>query len=158
MSTTKKKNAKVGIWILVIVLLLGAAGYGVWRILQLRSELNQKETTLQQTNEELETLKKDIVTDPNSAVLRLQQEQNAAILEEVGEVYTIPEGETPTVATVQDITKLTDQPFFDGAQNGDILIVFDESGQAILYRPSDKKLVKVGPINIEDTPATATEE
>lgn len=157
-ATPKKKSTKTLLVTLVILLIAGGAGYSTWRILQLRDNVQELETSLQATNEELDTLKQDIVTDPNTAVLRLQQEQNAAILEEVGEVYAIPEGETPTIATVQDITKLTDQPFFDGAENGDVLIVFDESGQAILYRPSDKKLVKVGPINIEDTPPTASEE
>lgn len=146
----KKKNAKVLITLLISLVVIGGAGYSTWRIMQLRTEVADVQSSLADVNNELEALKSDIVTNPDTVVLGLQQEKNATILKEVGEVYAIPEDETPTIATVQDISKLTDQPFFDGAENGDILIVFDESGQAILYRPSEKKLVKVGPINIQE--------
>ena len=156
----KSKKSKSFLYIILALVLLGVIGFGVWRILDLRSEVASLEDSLNQTTAELDELKSAIVADPNSAVTRLQQEQNASILDEIASVYALPEDETPTIATVQDISKLTDQPFFEGAENGDILVVFDESSQALLYRPSSKQLVKVGPISVgegasESAPAAA---
>jgi hypothetical protein len=146
----KKQNSKkIPALIVAAVLVLAGFGYGTWRILQLRSEISTAYASLGQTEEELTALKRDIVTNPADAVTKLQEEQNAALLDEISQVYTIPEGETPTIATVQDVSKLADQPFFEGAENGDMLVVFDKSGQAVLYRPSTQRIVKVGPVNIE---------
>lgn len=150
MKAKKSKTYVVGG---VVLIFLAVTSLGVWYIFNLRSDVASLETSLNQTTTELNELKSEIVADPNSAVNKLQQEQNASILEEIAGVYALPEGETPTIATVQDITKLTDQPFFEGAENGDILVVFDKSSQALLFRPSTKQLVKVGPISVgENTP------
>lgn len=150
----RNKKRKSLIYIVVAVVVLGVVGFGVWYIFDLRSEVKSLQSSLDQTSTELDTLKKDIVTDPNSAVTKLQQQQNESILEEIANVYALPEDETPTIATVQDVSKLTDQPFFEGAENGDILVVFDASSQALLYRPSTKQLVKVGPISVgEESPS-----
>ena len=143
----KNTKRKVIIYSIVGVLVAGLVGFGIWRIIDLNGEVSDLQAQLDSTTEELNSLKSDLVQDPNTAVSRIQQEQNSSILEEIALVYAIPENETPTIATVQDITKLADQPFFEGAENGDILVVFDSSSQAILYRPSSKQLVKVGPIS-----------
>lgn len=151
----RNKKRKQIIYTFITVVILALVSVGVWYIFDLRTEVASLQSSLNQSNTELEELKKDIVTDPNSAVSRLQQQQNASILEEIATVYALPDDETPTIATVQDITKLTDQPFFEGAENGDILVVFDASSQALLYRPSTKQLVKVGPISVgEESPTT----
>ena len=151
----RNKKRKSYIYIIVATISIALIGAGVWYIFDLRSEVSSLENSLSLANTELDDLKKDIVTDPSSAVTRLQQQQNASILEEIASVYALPSDETPTIATVQDITKLTDQPFFEGAENGDILVVFDQSSQALLYRPSTKQLVKVGPISVgNETPST----
>lgn len=151
----RNKKRKPYIYIILATISVAVIGAGVWYIFDLRSEVSSLQNSLALANTELDDLKKDIVTDPNSAVTRLQQQQNASILEEIASVYALPSDETPTIATVQDITKLTDQPFFEGAENGDILVVFDQSSQALLYRPSTKQLVKVGPISVgEETPST----
>lgn len=148
----KKKKTKIIIWIVLVLVLAGALGFGIWTFLNMRSDNKELRQSLDNTSKELNELKEELVTDPNGAIERSQEERTAAILEEVGALYELPKDETPTIATVQDVEKLKDQPFFDGAQNGDQLIVFDESATAILYRPSEKRLVKVGPINIEDSP------
>ncbi len=142
-----KQKRKAIIFVSVAVLAVGAVGFGVWTIIDQRNEISSLQTSLDEKNAELDALKRDIVSNPNDAVSRLQQEQNATILDEIRQVYAIPEGETPTIATVEDVTKLTDQPFFEGAENGDILVVLNDSSQAVLYRPSTKQLVKVGPIS-----------
>lgn len=50
--------------------------------------------------------------------------------------------ETPTIATVSDITKLQGQPFFAKAQNGDKVYVYSNAKKAILYRPSENKIIE----------------
>lgn len=158
MSTSKKKPTKVVLWIMLIVVVIGALAFGAWRYIELRNDNKDLRNSLDTTSQELTTLKEELINDPNGAIQRSQEERTSAILEEVGQLYELPKDETPTIATVQDIEKLADQPFFEDAQNGDQLIVFDESSTAILYRPGENRLVKVGPINIQNDEAQPTEE
>lgn len=158
MGTNKKRRNKIVLTSMLTVLLLGGGAFAAWSIIELRRENADLRSTLNQTSEELGTLKREIIEDPGGTVAGLQQERTSSILEKVSQLYAIPEGQVPTIATVQDIDKLKDQPFFDGAQNGDYLIVFDESSLAILYRPSENRLVKVGPINIENSSSEQPQE
>lgn len=64
----------------------------------------------------------------------------------------LPEGETPTIATVSDADKVKSQTFFQRAENGDKVIVYQQAKKAILYRPSIHKIVEVTSISIT-TPA-----
>src|SRR5688572_9690472 len=48
------------------------------------------------------------------------------ILEKVGKLYALPNGEEPTIALVQDKEKLKSQSFFDKAQNGDYLLMYSK--------------------------------
>ena len=70
------------------------------------------------------------------------------IIRKVEEFLILPEGETPTLATVTDPEKLKDQPFFMKAQKGDKVLIFTNAKKAILYRPSEQKIVEVAPLNI----------
>ena len=87
----------------------------------------------------------------------LLQNSNAAarqqvndIINKVGKLIVLP-NEQPTVATVSDINKLKDQAFFKNAQNGDKVLIFRDAREAILYRPSINKIIKVGPVNLGQT-------
>lgn len=73
---------------------------------------------------------------------KVKQAEADSIIAEVGKLIDIP-SETPTVATVSDIEKLKDQPFFKNAQNGDKVVIFAKAQKAIIYRPSTKKIVEV---------------
>ena len=75
-------------------------------------------------------------------------------LTKVSALMVLPIDEVPTLATILDNTKLTGQSFFQNAENGDKLLAFTKSMQAILYRPSTNKIIKVAPIYI-DTDTTA---
>ncbi|MEP7162360.1 MAG: LytR C-terminal domain-containing protein [Candidatus Moraniibacteriota bacterium] len=70
----------------------------------------------------------------------------------LGVFMELPEGETPTLATVTDKAKLADQPFFKKAENGDKVLIYTNHGRAILYRPSIKKIIDVTAVNV--TPPT----
>lgn len=67
---------------------------------------------------------------------------------EVGKIMDLPTGEDPTVATITDITKLSDQPFFAKGKNGDKVLIYTNAKRAILYDPASKKVLDVAPINI----------
>ena len=72
----------------------------------------------------------------------------SSIVAAVGKLILLPVGETPTVATVTDITKLKDQPFFKNAVNGNKVLIFSISKLAIIYDLKRNIVVNVGPVNI----------
>lgn len=74
------------------------------------------------------------------------------LVEQIGQVMLLPEG-MPTLATVTDREKLAEQPFFQKAENGDKVLIYSESGRAILYRPSQKKIVDVTVVNVNQPQA-----
>jgi hypothetical protein len=87
----------------------------------------------------------------NASPEKIQQAQVDQTISEVGKLYALPANEKPDVATVKDKEALKKQyPFFDQAENDDVVLIYKEAKLAILYRPSTKKLVKVGPVNIEN--------
>ena len=105
--------------IVLIVLSLGAAGYFYWRFSELKS-------------------------NPQKFV----QQETQALINRVARLIVLPEGETPTIATVSDPEKLKDQPFFAKAKAGDKVLIFSTSQRAILYDPTNDIIVEVAPINI----------
>lgn len=78
-----------------------------------------------------------------------------SLVAEVSKYMILPD-ETPTVATVTDVTKLQDQAFFAKAKNGDKVLIFTQAKKAILFDPVAKKIVEVAPINIGDSQTRAT--
>jgi hypothetical protein len=73
----------------------------------------------------------------------------------LSQVIELPQ-ETPTLATVTDVQKLSAQPFFAHAQNGDKVLIFPNAKKAILYRPSTQKIIEVAPFQQLDTTQTAS--
>src|SRR5688500_9983967 len=49
------------------------------------------------------------------------------ILSKIGNIYELPKSDTPTVALVQDKSKLGDQPFFASVQNGDYIVIYSKT-------------------------------
>ncbi|MBY0539793.1 hypothetical protein K2P56_05215 [Patescibacteria group bacterium] len=70
------------------------------------------------------------------------------VVAKVGKLMVLPEGETPTLATVADPEKLKDQKFFTNAKTGDKVLIYATSQKAILYSPSLNKIVEVAPVNL----------
>jgi hypothetical protein len=70
------------------------------------------------------------------------------LVSEVGKLIVVPSDEKPTVATITDMDKLKDQPFFSNAKNGDQVLIYTNARKAILYRPIEKRIIEVGAVNI----------
>ncbi|MFA7315116.1 MAG: hypothetical protein WC025_04300 [Candidatus Magasanikbacteria bacterium] len=88
----------------------------------------------------------------------VSQKETDNTLDAVDKLMILPSDEVPTVATILDKTKLSDQSFFDNAENGDKLLVFTKNMQAILYRPPTNKIIKVAPIYIKNDSIVSTDQ
>jgi hypothetical protein len=71
------------------------------------------------------------------------------LVSKVSKLIVLPENEEPTVATVTDPEKLSSQDFFSSAQTGDKVLIYASAQKAILYRPSEGKIIEVAPINAD---------
>ena len=56
--------------------------------------------------------------------------------------------ETPTIATVEDVSKLNTQAFFKSAQNGDKVLIYPKTGRALLYRPGTQKVIEYSRVSL----------
>ena len=119
--------------ILGVVVLLGAA-FGVWRYMRLTQELSAL---------------KSKTANPQTAA----REQVDELIATVGKLMVLPTNELPTVATVDDTSKLKD-PFFADAKKGDRVLLYTHAGRIILYRPSENKIIDVSVVNVGSTSAT----
>jgi hypothetical protein len=86
------------------------------------------------------------LTNPSLAAA----EELKTLIQQVGKLMILPDGEAPTLATVSDVSKLKGNKFFERAQNGDKVLIYSKAKKAILYRPSANKLVEVAPLEIAD--------
>lgn len=74
------------------------------------------------------------------------ERQLARYVRDIGAVIALPSDETPTLATVSDPEELKAQPFFANAKVGDIVLVYEQAKKAVLWRPSEKKLIEVSSV------------
>lgn len=129
MSKSKKVSiSRVTFIVIIIIALLGI--YGSWHYYQ-----KYKSATV----------------DPNIEA----QKVTAEMVSSLGKLMELPQGETPTVATISDKSKLVGQSFFVNAENGDILFAYTTAMKAILYRPSTNKIINVAPITINQPQSIA---
>lgn len=124
----KKRSKKIGFVIIVIAVIaaLGVGGYFTYNYVQ-------------DQNAEIERL-----SDPQQAA----KDEATKIKELVANLVEVPADENPTIATVNDASKLKSQAFFAKSQNGDKVLIFTKAKKAYLYRPSTNKVIEVAPINI----------
>jgi hypothetical protein len=81
----------------------------------------------------------ELLKNPKLAQANEAQE----LVVKVGKLIKLP-SELPSIATVSDISKLSSQPIFRNAQNGDKVLIFNQAKRAIVYRPSENQIVEVG--------------
>lgn len=122
---TLGKKSKV---LLACVVLGGVATFGLYSYIT--------------TQQELYAFKQN----PDAVAIKEKLE----LLKKIESMVSVPEDEEPTIATVQDATKLKQQTFFARAENGDKVIIYPRSGRAILFRPSSQKIIEAAPVNITD--------
>lgn len=90
------------------------------------------------------------------------QAEVKSLVSKVGKLMFLPEGETPTIATVSDPEALKDQAFFADAKKGDKVLIYSNAQKAILYDPSADKIITIAPLNTDTaknpttTPSTET--
>jgi hypothetical protein len=81
-----------------------------------------------------------------------QVETNLRLMEKVGSLMILP-NEEPIIASINEAEALRkEQPFYNGVENGDQLIVFPKAQKAVIYSPSKNVIVNSGPFTINDTP------
>ncbi len=75
-------------------------------------------------------------------------EETATVVEKIGRLIALPEGETPTLATVTDPSQLKDQPFFAKAEVGFQVLLYANAQKAFLYDPNKNIIVEVATLNL----------
>lgn len=94
-----------------------------------------------------------IKNNPNNSA----KQETEQLTHKISKFMELPK-EEPSVATITDKNKLKDQLFFANSENGDKLLIFTKAGEAILYRPSNNKIIAVAPINLQTSQSTITPE
>ncbi len=126
------------LWIVIVAILSLILAVSIVLLIQSKQEIQSLKTSLDEARE--------------SQVLGAQNtdQEVVSLLNELGQLIVLPTDEQPTVATVTDLTQLAGQPFFEQAQIGDKVVIYNNSAKAILYRPSEKKVINIAPI-VNDT-------
>lgn len=125
----------IGIVALVIIILLGWNFYTQYKLKKIENQLHAQQA------------------DPQAESKKQSQE----LVDKVGQLIVLPKDEEPTIATVSDLDKLAGQAFFANAQLGDKVLIYYGAKKAILYRPSDNKIIELAPlVNNELSAPTAT--
>lgn len=121
----KKPSGRKMLALLVILVLAAAVGYFAYKYNEAQQDVER-------------------LSNPTESA-KLASEQ---LVSEVGQLVVLPTGETPTIATVSDASKLKNQAFFAEAENGDKVLIYTQAKRAILYRPSTGKVIEIAPINL----------
>lgn len=74
------------------------------------------------------------------------EEEVEDIVKKVGELMLLP-NETPSLASVDDLSTVQDQEFFRFARVGDKVLIYREAKKAILYRPDENRIIEVGVVS-----------
>jgi hypothetical protein len=128
-KSSKRSLKKLTLWVLVSLLVVSLAGGGIYMYTRYQS--------VKKENDKL-------ASNPQEAVKKEQEN----LIKAIGDLTELPTGETPTVATVSDASKLQSQTFFVNAQNGDKVLIYSQAKKAYLYRPSTNKIINIAPVNI----------
>lgn len=87
-----------------------------------------------------------LAKSPIAGQIQAEAEAQQAI-KAAGKLMLLPDGEAPTVATITDIDKLKDQPFFKNAKNGEKVLIYPTLKQVIIYDPVSNLIINVGSVN-----------
>lgn len=128
---TERKNLIIG---LVVVIVLVAGGYLSWMAW---------------------SKNKAASSTPEAQAAQLTAQKNT-IIDKIKQLTVLP-AEEPVLFTVNDANLLKgQQAFFKDAANGDVLLVFQTSGKALIYRESTNKIINSGPVSFQQPTASTT--
>lgn len=134
MNGFRKLSNKTIAVVVVVLALAAGAGYFGWQYSEAKKDV-------------------DRLSNPQEAT----KAANAELIAKVSAHTEVPQGETPTIATVTDVSKLKSQAFFAKAENGDRVLIYTQAKRAILYRPSNDKIIEIAPINLGNNQNTNTQ-
>ena len=124
---TRAKKDKVFIFLVFILILLSLIGfYYLWS--------KNKTEHIEQT--------------PENVTVAVDEVQG--LVEKVGKLMLLPQNETPTLATVSDLSKLKGEPFFNNAEEGDKVLIYGQAKKAILYSPKKNIIIEVATVSINN--------
>jgi hypothetical protein len=129
MRTIGNRQKQIILGLMILILLIIAAGTIAFYVHRYNN--SQTELTKLKNNPQI-----------------VAQNENQSLISSIGKLTPLPKDESPTIATVTDITKLKDQPFFANAQNGDKVLIYTTAKKAFLYRPSTNKIINIAPVNL----------
>ena len=92
----------------------------------------------------------------SQAPLEVSNDEAQTLYDIVNKIILLPD-EKPKISTVNGVDKLKQEPFFRNARNGDKVLVFEENKKAILYNPTEHRIIEVGQAQLktsETSPAT----
>lgn len=74
-----------------------------------------------------------------------EDQRNERTTAAVAKLMSLPENEKPVLWAVGDKTKLGTSPsakkFFEGIENGDVVLAYKDADKSIIYRPSEKRII-----------------
>lgn len=121
-------------YILLVIFLIFIFGIIFYFCLE-KKEMKNNNLKNQEQSENLELDEKE------------KKEESDNILEKINKLVILPE-EEPIVSRIADIDQpALNQAFFIGAQNGDYLLIYKNTGKAILYSAKENKILNMGPFS-----------
>ena len=126
---TSNKSYRMYLVILAAILVLGAGGYFGYKYYQAKQ------------------------TSPQAQAAQADAEKKT-VLAQLSKLMVLPEGDPVLFKVNDEATMRKQQAFFKDTKNDDVLLVFQASSKAIIFRPSTNMIVNVGPINFDQNAAT----
>lgn len=131
---SKKTKLPSGKSLILLIIFLGLVSFSAWSF-QSYSQAKKEVLKLSTLEGRQELLDKEL----------------DSLLGDVRRHLILPEDEQPVVATISDIDALSkEQPFFEGASNGDKVIVYTTASKAIIYSPERDVIVNVGTVLVDN--------
>ena len=87
----------------------------------------------------------DLKANP-AQLTALLENQNQKTLNQLGQLMELPQ-ETPRIITISDKNSIANEPLLSKAEVGDTFVVYATARKAILYRPSQNKIIDVIPVS-----------
>jgi len=80
------------------------------------------------------------------------ERQSNAVIKKAGKVVRLSEGEKPQVSVVLDAQALKqNDSFFESAQNGNAVLIYEQSGTIILFDSTRNKVLNMGMVATSST-------